>query len=168
MLKSLEKTNHHAELAISSFLFDQVAALLRYDPCARSGEQDASSAMSAAAGRIWAMLGDRKLFDRAAVHKLRAELAWLTEALAPLSHSAPVHGRTPSSLQGPASGHETAYEAAYDIALAALESARYFRLVADLHQFCSSTPLARQARRKYRHGDDLKSCKALGPADQHA
>lgn len=167
MLKALEKTNHNAEPVASSFLFDQVAALLCYDPAVRSGGQDASGAMSAAAGQVWSVLGDRKLFDRTAVDKLRAEVAWLTEALAPLSRSAPVHEQTPGSLQNPVSGQGTAYEAAYGTALTALESDRYFRLVADLQQFCS-TPPVRQPRRRHHYRGDLKSCKALGPADQDA
>jgi hypothetical protein len=128
MLNALERTHHHAEPIASSFLCDQVAALLCYDPSVRSGEQDAASAMSAATVRVWSVLGDRKLFDRTAVDALRTELTWLTQALAPLSHSAPAH------------------EAAYGTALAALESGRYFRLVADLQEFCSAPPV-RQPRR---------------------
>jgi inorganic triphosphatase YgiF len=148
MLKALEKTHHQAEPVASSFLFDQVAALLCYDPSVRSGEQDASHAMSAAAGRVWSALGDRKLFNRTAVDELRAELTWLTESLAPLSHSAPVQGEARSNPEntGPVQGTE--YEAAYDRALAALESARYFRLVADLQRVCS-TPPVRQPRRRH-------------------
>jgi hypothetical protein len=128
MLNALERTRRHAEPTASSFLCDQVAALLCYDPSVRSGGQDAASAMSAAAGRVWSVLGDRKLFDRAAVDALHTELNWLTQALAPLGRSAPAH------------------EAAYDTALAALESERYFQLVADLQQFCSAPPV-RQPRR---------------------
>jgi hypothetical protein len=139
MLKALEKTHHHAEPAAPSFLSDQVAALLCCDPSVRSGEQVASNAMSAAAGRVWSVLGDRKLFDRTAVDELRTELVWLTQALGPLSHSAPARERSQSN--------GTAYEAAYDTALSALESDRYFRLVADLQQFCS-TPPVRQPRRR--------------------
>lgn len=148
MLKALERTHHQAEPVASSFLFDQVAALLCYDPSVRSGEQDASNAMSAAAGRVWSVLGDRKLFNRTAVDELRAELAWLTESLAPLSHSAPVHEQTLRNFQHPHTVRGTAYEAAYDKALAALESDRYFRLVAELQQFCS-TPPVRQPRRRH-------------------
>jgi hypothetical protein len=139
MLKALDRI-HQTEPVAASFLVDQVAALLCCDPSVRSGEQDASSAMSAAAGQVWSVLGDRKLFDRPAVDELRAELAWLTEALGPLSHSAPVRaGGQPN---------EPAYEAAYDTALSALESERYFRLIADLQQFCS-TPPVRQPRRRH-------------------
>ena len=138
MLKALERTRHQAEPLAPSFLVDQVAALLGYDPSVRSGEQNASSAMSAAAGRVWSVLGDRRLFDRNAVDQLRTELTWLTDALRPLSHSA----RAPEQPQSDG----RAYEAAYDTALTALESDRYFRLVADLQQFCS-TPPVRQPRR---------------------
>ena len=151
MLKVLEKTHHQAEPGASSFLVDQVAALLCYDPSVRSGAQDASYAMSAAAGRVWSALGDRRLFNRAAVDGLRAELAWLTESLAPLSRSAPAHDRTVPNLQQPHTTQGTAYEAAYDTALAALESDRYFRLVADLQQFCSAPPV-RQPRRRHLYG----------------
>ena len=139
MLKALDRI-HQTEPVAPSFLVDQVAALLCCDPSVRSGEQDASSAMSAAAGQVWSVLGDRRLFDRPAVDELRAELAWLTEALGPLSHSAPVRAGGQSN--------EPAYEAAYDTALSALESERYFRLVADLQQFCS-TPPVRQPRRRH-------------------
>ncbi|MFE4834659.1 CHAD domain-containing protein [Arthrobacter sp. NPDC056691] len=152
MLKALESTHHKAGPAASSFLFDQVAALLCYDPGVRSGEHDASSAMGAAAGRVWSVLGDRRLFDRTTVDGLRAELAWLSEALGPLSHSAPVHDQTRSNVQGPAQG--SAYEAAYDRALAALESGRYFRLVADLQEFCSAPPV-RKPRRRHLYGRRL-------------
>ncbi|MFC7849943.1 CHAD domain-containing protein [Arthrobacter sp. NPDC057388] len=145
MLKALDRIHHQAEPAAASFLFDQVAALLCYDPSVRSGEQDASSAMSAAAGQVWSVLGDRKLFDRPAVDELRAELAWLTEALGPLSHSAPAHS---ASGGHSAPWNEPDYESAYDTALSALESERYFRLVADLQQFCS-TPPVRQPRRRH-------------------
>lgn len=146
MLKALEKAHHQAEPVASSFLFDQVAALLCHDPSVRSGEKDASNAMSAAAGRVWSALGDRKLFNRTAVDELRAELTWLTESLAPLSHSAPVQEKALGNVQHPRTVQGTAYEAAYNRALAALESDRYFRLVADLQHFCS-TPPVRQPRR---------------------
>ena len=139
MLKALER-NHQAEPVAPPFLVDQVAALLCCDPSVRSGGQDASCAMSAAAAQVWSVLGDRKLFDRTAVDELRAELIWLTEALGPLSRSAPARGRPQSK--------EPAYEAAYGTALAALESDRYFRLVAGLQQFCS-TPPVRQPRRSH-------------------
>lgn len=154
MLKALERTHHQAEPVASSFLYDQVAALLCYDPSVRSGEQGASSAMSAAAGRVWSVLGDRKLFDRTAVDELRTELTWLTEALGPLSHSAPVHEQTPWNHQDSGSAQGSAYEVAYDTALAALESDRYFRLVADLQEFCSAPPV-RQPRRRHLYGRQL-------------
>ncbi|MDQ1058649.1 inorganic triphosphatase YgiF [Arthrobacter globiformis] len=147
MLIALEKAHHQAEAAASSFLFDQVAGLLSYDPSVRSGEQDASNAMSAAARRVWSALGDRKLFNRTAVDELRAELTWLSESLAPLSRSAAVHEKTLRN-QHARTVQETAYEAAYDRALAALESDRYYRLVADLQHFCS-TPPVRQPRRRH-------------------
>lgn len=147
MLKALEKAHNQAEPVATSFLIDQVAALLCYDPSVRSGVQDASTAMSAAAGRVSSALGDRKLFNRTAVDELRAELTWLTESLAPLSHSAPVHERTQRNLQHPGPVR-TSYEAAYARALAALESDRYFRLIADLQHFCSTPPL-RQPRRRH-------------------
>ena len=146
MLKALERTSQQAEPAASSFLFDQVAALLCYDPSVRSGEQYASDAMSAAVGRVWTILGDRKLFDRTEADKLRAELTWLAEALGPLSKTALVHEQTPRNVHDRGNAQGSAYEAAYDRALAALESDRYFRLVADLQQFCSAPPL-RQPRR---------------------
>ncbi|RAM37498.1 CHAD domain-containing protein [Arthrobacter globiformis] len=146
MLKALEKTSQQAEPVASSFLFDQVAALLCYDPSVRSGEQAASWAMSAAAGRVWSILGDRKLFDRTEADRLRAELTWLAEALGPLSDSALVHEQTPWNLPDRGKAQGSAFEAAYDMALAALESDRYFRLVADLQQFCSDPPV-RQTRR---------------------
>lgn len=131
MLKALERTHHQTEPVAPALLFDQVAALLCYDPGVRSGVQHAPGAMSAAAGQVWSMLGDRRLFDRTSVDGLRAELTWLAEALGPLSHP-----------------QETAYDAAYDTALTALESERYFQLVADLQQFCSSPPV-RQPRRMH-------------------
>ena len=140
MLKALDITRHQAEPLAPSLLADQVAALLCYDPSVRSGEQDASSAMSAAAGQVWSVLSDRRLFDRNAVDQLRTELTWLTDALLPLSHSAPAREQPQAN--------ERSYEAAYDTALAALESDRYFRLVADLQQFCS-TPPVRQPRRRH-------------------
>ncbi|MFE4541145.1 CHAD domain-containing protein [Arthrobacter sp. NPDC056727] len=139
MLKALEKTHHTADPDAPSFLVDQVAELLCCDPSVRSGEQYASNAMTAAAGRVWSVLGDRRLYDRTAVDELRAELTWLTGALGPLNHSTPVRERAQSK--------EPAYEAAYETALSALESDRYFRLVADLQQFCS-TPPVRQPRRR--------------------
>ncbi|MFF2318408.1 CHAD domain-containing protein [Arthrobacter sp. NPDC058097] len=152
MLKALEKTHHQAGPVESSFLFDQVAALLRYDPSVRSGEQDASAAMSAAAGRVWSVLGDRRVFDRTAVDGLRAELTWLSESLAPLSRCTPVHDPDRSNTRGTALG--SAYEAAYDRALAALETDRYFRLVADLQRLCSAPPVT-QTRRSHLYGRHL-------------
>lgn len=148
MLKALEKTHQQAAPEASSFLSDQVAALLGYDPGVRAGERDASSEMNAAAGRVLSVLGDRRLFDRTSVDGLRGELAWLSEALGPLCQSAPVHDQNRSNAQGPA------YEAAYDRALAALESDRYFRMVADLQQFCSAPPV-RQPRRSHLYGRHL-------------
>jgi hypothetical protein len=152
MLKALEKTHQQAAPEASSFLSDQVAALLCYDPGVRAGERDASNEMNAAAGRVWSVLGDRRLFDRTAVDGLRGELAWLSEALGPLSQSAPVHDQNRSHIHGPAQG--PAYEAAYDRALAALESDRYFCMVADLQRFCSAPPV-RQLRRSHLYGRHL-------------
>jgi hypothetical protein len=147
MLKALEEAHYQAEPVATSFLFDQVAALLCYDPGVRSGVQDASIAMSAAAGRVWSALGDRKLFNRTAVDALRAELVWLIESLAPLSHSAPEREKSPGNLQHPRTVQETAYVRADDRALAALESDRYFRLIADLQHLCSAPPLKQPRRR---------------------
>ncbi|MFC9354550.1 CHAD domain-containing protein [Arthrobacter sp. NPDC057013] len=152
MLKALEKTHQQAAPAVSSFLCDQVAALLSCDPGVRAGERNASGGMTAAAGRVWSVLGDRRLFDRTAVDGLRAELAWLFEALGPLSHSAPVHD--PTRPLHPATARGSEYGAAYDRALAALESDRYFRLVAELQQFCSAPPV-RQPRRSHLYGRHL-------------
>ena len=144
MLKLLEKTHHQAGPVTPSFLVDQVAALLCYDPSVRSGGQDASSAMSAAADQVSSVLADRRLFDRAEVDELRAELAWLSAALGPLSHVPPARKQTDP--------YEPAYETAYDTALAALESERYFRLVAGLQKFCSAPPV-RQPRRRHLYAD---------------
>lgn len=144
MLKLLEKTHQQAGAVTPSCLVDRVAALLCYDPSVRSGVQDASSAMSAAAGQVSSLLGDRRLFDRTEVDGFRAELAWLSAALGPLSHVPPVRGQTHS--YGPA------YEEAYDTALTALESERYFRLVAGLQQLCSAPPV-RQPRRWHLYAD---------------
>lgn len=150
MLKALEKTHQQAEPAASSVLLDQVAMLLCCDPIVRSGEQVASNAMSAAAWQVWSLLGDRRMFDRTAVDGIRAELTWLTESLGPLSRSinaqGSARGSAQPSTQGSAQG--AAYEAAYDTALSALESDRYFRLVAGLQQFCSAPPV-RQPRARH-------------------
>ncbi|CAH0156450.1 hypothetical protein SRABI83_00843 [Arthrobacter sp. Bi83] len=151
---------HQFEPIPSSFLFDQVAALLRYDPAVRSGAQDASRAMTTAAHRVDSALGNhRRLFNKTAVKELRAELAWLTEAMTPLSHSTPAQEQARPNVQEPwpnetaqaygrrGTAPETAYVAAYNTALIALESDRYYRLIADLQLFCSAPPV-RKARRR--------------------
>lgn len=143
---------HHAEPDASCLLPDQVAALLSCDPGVRSGAQDASRAMMAAAGRVRSELANhRRLLDGITVKSVLAELEWLSEALAPLCHFTPVgpHADGPwvsEAFARPDAGQGAAYAAAYTTALTALETDRYFRLVADLQLFCSVPPL-RQARR---------------------
>jgi hypothetical protein len=134
---------HHVEPVASAFLLDEVSALLAYDPGVRSGAQDASRAMMAATGRVCLDLANhRRLLDAATVNRLLAELEWLTVALGPLSHFTPPEG--------------DGYAAAYTTALAALESDRYFRLVADLQLFCSAPPLKTGKSRKHRQSEQMR------------
>jgi hypothetical protein len=156
-------TKHQFEPVTSSLLFDQVAALLCYDPGVRSGAQDASRAMTAAAVRVRSVLGNhRRLFNKTAMKQLRSDLEWLTEAIGPLSYSTRVYEQTQPNIQEPwqneaaqASGRPgtaqgTAYLAAYNVALTALESDRYFRLVADLQLLCSTPPVKQAPRTRLR------------------
>lgn len=134
---------HHVEPVSSAFLLDEVAALLAYDPGVRSGAQDASRAMMAATGRVGLDLANhRRLLDATTVNKLLAELEWLTAALGPLSHFTPPEGPE--------------YAAAYTSALGALESDRYFRLVADLQLFCSAPPLKQWKSRKHGQSEPIR------------
>jgi hypothetical protein len=126
--------------------------------------------MTAAALQVHSVLGNhRRLFNKTAMKKLRSDLEWLTEAIGPLSDSTRVHERTQPNIQeprqnevAPASGRPgtaqgTAYLAAYDTALTALESDRYFRLVADLQLLCSTPPVKQARRTRLRSKDDLVS-----------
>jgi len=148
---------HNVEPAASSFLVDQISALLSYDPGVRCGAQEASRAMMTAAGLVRSDLANhRRLLDGSTVKNLSAELEWLSAALGPLSHTAPVepnvHGprvnESAQALARPDAPQGAAYAAAYTTALTALETDRYFRLIAGLQLFCSAPPLrpARRAR----------------------
>ena len=113
--------------------------------------------MMTAAGLVRSGLAKhRRLLDVTTVKNLSAELDWLSAALGPLSHAAPAkpnfHGprvnESAQALARPDAPQGAAYAAAYTTALTALETDRYFRLIAGLQLFSSAPPLrpARRAR----------------------
>ncbi|GAA1264276.1 CHAD domain-containing protein [Arthrobacter pascens] len=142
--------------AIAALLAEQLAELLAQDPGVRAGSPAAARKMRSAARRSRSLLEDhRKLFKKAAVKSLRAELKWVVNAVGPLRHATmvdgPVHGPNHDLPMlnalglsfGPAENTQRAgYDAAYGKALAALESDRYFGLISGLQAFCAA-PRAR-------------------------
>lgn len=141
----------------TSFLMEQLAALLAHDPGVRSGTQEAARKMRAAARCSRSILEiHRKCFRKSAVKRLRAELKWLAKSVGPLRHATvgDEQARVPAQQLpmlnmlnmlglGFASVENepgNAYENAYKSALAALESDRYFHLISELQSFCADPP----------------------------
>jgi CHAD domain-containing protein len=144
-----------------SYLGQQVEALKKHDPGVRMDAPDAVHQLRVAARRIRSVLATfRKLTDRDVARTLRSELKWLAASVGAARDNEVMRARLldligaepPDLLLGPVSRQiEEHFEAVARNArakgLAALKSARYFRLLDSLDAFLTEPPLTKSARK---------------------
>lgn len=148
-----------ASAVLLSYLNQQVEALKKHDPGVRENAPDAVHQLRVAARRIRSALATfRKLADPGVTRSLRTELQWLAGSVGEARDNEVMRARLldligsepPDLLLGPAARQiEEHFDAAAHSArakgLAALKSARYFRLLDSLDAFLAEPPLTKTA-----------------------
>ncbi|WP_024368271.1 CYTH and CHAD domain-containing protein [Arthrobacter sp. TB 26] len=148
-----------ASAVLLSYLDQQVEALKRHDPGVRANAPDAVHQLRVAARRIRSVLATfRKLTDTGAAGSLRSELQWLAGSVGEARDNEVMQARLlelvgaepPELLLGPVAqqieDHLGAVaHGARAKGLAALNSARYFRLLDALDAFLADPPLTETA-----------------------
>ncbi|GAA2620749.1 CYTH and CHAD domain-containing protein [Actinomadura fulvescens] len=143
--------------AVVSYLNDQVAAVLKWDPKARLGEDDAVHQMRVATRRIRSALQSyRAILDRERTDPLRVELKRLADALGEVRDLEVLRMRFTERLEqlgetGPQSwleeiGRQEA--TAYRRLNGTLKEPRYFALLDSLEALVTDPPLTERAGRK--------------------
>ena len=144
-----------ASAVLLSYLGQQVAALKRQDPGVRDNAPDSVHQLRVAARRIRSVLATfRKLADPDVTGSLRSELQWLAGTVGEARDNEVMRARLldligaepPDLLMGPVPQQieehfEVAAHNARAKGLAALRSARYFRLLDSLDAFLGNPPL---------------------------
>lgn len=148
-----------ASAVLLSYLNQQVDALKRHDPGVREDAADAVHQLRVAARRIRSALATfRRLTDSGVAGTLRSELQWLAGSVGEARDNEVMRARLleligsepPELLLGPVAQQiEAHFDAvAHDArakGLAALNSARYFRLLDSLDAFLAEPPLTKTA-----------------------
>ena len=148
-----------ASAVLLSYLSQQVEALKKHDPGVRENAPDAVHQLRVAARRIRSALATfRKLADPDVTGSLRTELQWIAGTVGEARDNEVMRARLldligaepPDLLLGPVARQvEEHFEAAAHDArakgLAALKSARYFRLLDSLDAFLAEPPLTETA-----------------------
>ncbi len=143
------------------YLGQQLIELRRHEPGVRGDDAESVHQMRVAARRLRSLLATgRKLFASTDPQEIRSELRWLSEALGAARDPAVIHARLDELLAsepeglvlGPAAMHlgeelDAAAAAGRQGALAALDSARYARLVAGLESILGTGKLSGKASR---------------------
>ncbi|MES9537939.1 CHAD domain-containing protein [Actinomadura sp. NPDC000600] len=136
---------------VLAYLAEQVEAILRFDPGARLGEDDAVHRMRVATRRTRSALrGYRTVLDAERTAPLAAELRWLAQTLGEVRDLEVLRMRfagAPRVLLDDLERHE---RAAYRHLNSALKGARYFTLLDDLDRLVADPPLAAAAGKKAR------------------
>ncbi|HSO91305.1 MAG TPA: CYTH and CHAD domain-containing protein [Arthrobacter sp.] len=148
-----------ASAVLLSYLSQQVEALKYHDPGVRVNAPDAVHQLRVAARRIRSALATfGKLADRDVTRSLRSELQWLAGSVGEARDNEVMRARLldligaepPELLLGPVARQieehfEIAAHNARTKGLAALKSARYFRLLDALDMFLAEPPLTETA-----------------------
>lgn len=148
-----------ASAVLLSYLSQQVEALKRHDPGVRENTPDSVHQLRVAARRIRSVLATfRKLADPDVTRSLRSELQWLAGSVGEARDNEVMRARLldligaepPDLLLAPVARQiEEHFDAAAHGArakgLAALKSARYFRLLDALDAFLAEPPLTETA-----------------------
>lgn len=148
-----------ASAVLLSYLSQQVEALKKHDPGVRENTPDSVHQLRVAARRIRSVLATfRKLADPDVTRSLRSELQWLAGSVGEARDNEVMRARLldligaepPDLLLGPVArqieGHfDAAAHGARAKGLAALKSARYFRLLDALDAFLAEPPLTEAA-----------------------
>ena len=148
-----------ASAVLLSYLNQQVEALKKHDPGVRENAPDAVHQLRVAARRIRSALATfRKLADPHVTRSLRTELQWLAGSVGEARDNEVMQARLldligaepPDLLLGSVARQiEEHFDAAAHSArakgLAALKSARYFRLLDSLDAFLADPPLTKAA-----------------------
>lgn len=134
-----------------AYLAEQVEAVIRYDPKARLGEEDAVHRMRVAVRRTRSALRSyRAVLDAERVAQIGPELRWLAEVLGEVRDLEVLRMRfqgAPAFLLDDLDRQE---RAAYRRLNAALKEQRYFTLLDELDRLIADPPLAMGAERKAR------------------
>ncbi|WP_144670072.1 CYTH and CHAD domain-containing protein [Arthrobacter sp. U41] len=148
-----------ASAVLLSYLKQQVEALKKHDPGVRENAADAVHQLRVAARRMRSVLATfRKLADPDVTGSLRSELQWLAGTVGEARDNEVMRARLldligaepPELLLGPVAKNveehfDTAARRARAKGLAALKSARYFRLLDSLDAFLADPPLTEKA-----------------------
>jgi CHAD domain-containing protein len=141
--------------AVMAYLAEQVEAVVRFDPKARLGEEDAVHRMRVAVRRIRSTLkAYRPVLEDERTEPLGPELRWLAAVLGEvrdlevlrMRFQERLGGAAPAWLDDLARQERTAYRRMN----AALKEPRYFALLDELDRLIAEPPLGRAADRKAR------------------
>ena len=154
--------NAPASAVLLSYLYQQVGALKTQDPGVRTDAPDAVHQLRVAARRLRSALATfGKLTDSGTAKPLRAELKWLASTVGQARDAEVMRARLremigaepPELLLGPIAQQieehlGAVHHDARAAGLAALDSARYFRLLDSLDAFLAAPPLSGAARKE--------------------
>ncbi|WP_225992010.1 CYTH and CHAD domain-containing protein [Actinomadura montaniterrae] len=141
--------------AVMAYLAEQVEAVVKFDPKARLGEEDAVHRMRVAVRRIRSTLkAYRPVLEEERTEPLGPELRWLAAVLGEvrdlevlrMRFQERLGGAAPAWLDDLARQERTAYRRMN----AALKEPRYFALLDELDRLVAEPPLGREADRKAR------------------
>ncbi|MGI5205239.1 CHAD domain-containing protein [Spirillospora sp. CA-108201] len=136
---------------VLAYLAEQVEAVLRFDPGARLGEDDAVHRMRVAVRRTRSVLRSyRPVLDAERTAPLGPELRWVAQSLGQVRDLEVLRMRfagAPAFLLEDLERHE---RAAYRHLNSALRDPRYFALLDDLDRLVADPPLAAVAGKKAR------------------
>lgn len=161
------KKKDRAADVVLEYCAAQIGVLQAGEAAVRADDPGAVHKARVATRRLRATLKTfRPLFDRAVTDELRADIRWLTGALGGPRDAEVMRERIrsllgdvePSLVRGPARSRieaalDDTHERAHARLVAALDSPRYARLMADLLDLLGDPPVSKRGRR--RAGDEL-------------
>jgi CHAD domain-containing protein len=136
---------------VLAYLADQVEAIIRFDPKARLGEDDAVHRMRVAVRRTRSALRSfRPVLDTGRTVRLGPKLRWLAQALGEVRDLEVLRMRFEGAPAFLLDDLERQEQAAYRRLNAGLKEPRYFALLDDLDLLVTDPPFATGAARKAR------------------
>ncbi|WP_433475952.1 CHAD domain-containing protein [Spirillospora sp. CA-142024] len=136
---------------VLAYLAEQVDAIIRFDPKARLGEEDAVHRMRVAVRRTRSALRSyRPVLDAERIAPLGPELRWLAQVLGEVRDLEVLRMRFQGAPAFLLSDLEKRERAAYRRLNASLKEQRYFTLLDDLDRLAADPPLGAGAEKKAR------------------